>query len=340
MRTKVSIHDIAKELEISASTVSRALQNNPRISAATKKNVLNMAKKLNYKPNQIAAALSRGKSNLIGIIIPVADRSFFASVIRGIEEVLNSTEFNVIICQSDESITKEKANIKTLLEIQVDGIFASFVKETTNFDHYKEIIEQGVPLILFDRMQNEFETDSVVIDDYIGAFKATEHLIEQGSKRIVHFEGTSNLIIYRDRRRGYEDALKKYGIPVNEELIFKSDLSIAAGKELGEKMMQLNPLPDGLFSASDYAAIGAIDTFKNHNISVPRQIAVVGFSNETFTSLVSPSLSTVNQQSKKIGELTAKVFLNKIQNINKINTPTKNMLTPELIVRESSLRIQ
>lgn len=339
MRNKVSIHDIAKKLNVSASTVSRALQNNPRISSSTKKAVTNMAKELNYKPNQIAAALSKGKSNLVGVIIPVADRNFFASIIRGIEEALNNTPYNVIICQSDESIEKEKANIRTLLEIQVDGIFASYVKETSDFSHYLEVIDRGVPLILFDRMQNQFETDCVIIDDFLGAYRATEHLIKQGSKRIVHFEGTSNLSIYRDRRRGYEQALSKHNIPIDPTLIISSDLSVKSGQSIAKQLLAMDELPDGIFSASDYAAIGAMNVLKSEGIAIPEQIAIVGFSNESFTSLVSPSLTSVNQKSKQIGELTAKLFLEKAKSKSGSELHAKKMLTPELIIRESSNRL-
>ena len=163
---RTTIHDIAKELDITASTVSRALKDHPRISESTKKSVVAMAKKMNYQPNSIAAALRRGTSNLIGVIIPTIDRNFFASVLRGIEDVLNDTNYNVIICQSSDSLEKEKSNIKALLEAQVDGIFASYAKETTDFSHYEEVHDRGIPLILFDRMQESFDVDAVVIDDY------------------------------------------------------------------------------------------------------------------------------------------------------------------------------
>lgn len=337
-KKRTTIHDIARELDITASTVSRALKDHPRISDSTKESVIAMAKKMNYQPNSIAAALRRGTSNLVGVIIPTVDRNFFASVVRGVEDVLNDTSYNVIICQSNDSLEKEKSNIKALLEAQVDAIFASYAKETTDFSHYEEVIKRGIPLILFDRMQDAFEVDTVVIDDYLGAFKATEHLIEQGCRRIVHFSGPQNVSIYRDRKRGYEQALKKHGIPFDESLVLSSDLKLESGKILGEEISNWPDLPDAVFSASDYAAMGAMEIFKNKEIIVPDDIAMVGFSNESFTSLVDPALSTVDQHSKKMGQFTANLFLDQVKDKDSDHPPSKTVLNPELIIRKSSLK--
>ncbi|MEX0609212.1 MAG: LacI family DNA-binding transcriptional regulator [Balneolaceae bacterium] len=336
---RTTIHDIARELDITASTVSRALKDHPRISESTKKSVLAMAEEMNYQPNSIAAALRRGTSNLIGVIIPTADRNFFASVIRGVEEVLNGTGYNVIICQSNDSVEKEKSNIKALLEAQVDGIFASYAKETTSFDHYKDVVERGIPLILFDRMQDSFDVDAVGVDDFAGAFKATEHLIEQGCKKIVHFTGPDNVSIYRDRRRGYEEALKRNQIQVDEKLVLTSDLKLEAGRSLALDITSWAEIPDAIFSASDYAAMGAMEVLKNKGFSIPDDVAIIGFSNESFTSLVDPALSTVDQHSKKMGQFTANMFLDRMKKEkDSIYTPSKTVLSPELIIRKSSLR--
>lgn len=340
-KKKTTIHDIAKHLNITASTVSRALKNSSRISDATIKSVHEVAKKLNYQPNTIAAALRKGKSNVVGIIIPMADRNFFASIIRGIEEIVNDAGYNVIICQSNDSPEKEKANINTLLESQVDCIIASYAKETTDFSHYKEIVERGVPLILFDRLHESLESldvDAVVIDDYLGAYKATQHLIEQGCRRIVHFSGSQHVSIYKDRKRGYAEALIQNGIYVDESLILESDLKLAAGKRLANDLISRIELPDAIFSASDYAAMGAMKILKKNRVKIPEQIAIVGFSNESFTSFVEPSLSTVDQHSKKMGQYAAHLFLDMVNNKKKEHTITKTVLKPELIIRNSSLK--
>lgn len=338
---KTTIHDIANELGVTASTVSRALQDHPRISDATKKEVVKMAAKLNYQPNSIAAALRKGKSNIIGVIIPMADRNFFASVIRGVEEIVNKSGYRVIISQSNDSPEQEKSNIKALLESQVDGILASYAKETTDFDHYKEIVKRGVPLILFDRLHETLESlevGSVVIDDYLGAYKATEHLIEQGCERIAHFSGPQHVSIYKERRRGYEEALKRHNLPIDEDLIVESNLKLEAGRRLGKELLTWDQLPDAVFSASDYGAVGAMEILKEHNIKIPDDIAMVGFSNESFTSFVDPGLTTIDQHGEKMGQFAAQLFLNQISEDNGNRTPSKTVLNPQLIVRKSSLK--
>jgi LacI family transcriptional regulator len=337
-KKRTTIHDIANKLNVTASTVSRALNDHPKISASTKKLVRQMAKELSYQPNSLAAALRNGRSNIVGVIVPQADRNFFSSVIHGIEEVVNKAGYNVIICQSDDSLEKEKSNLRALLEAQVDGILVSYAKETTDFTHYQKIIKKGVPLILFDRQDESLNTDAVVIDDYLGAYKATEHLIEQGCRRIVHFSGPENVSIYRERRRGYEEALKRHGIDIDDNLIIHSNLKLADGRQHGHDIAEWNQLPDAIFSASDYSAMGAIESLKEHNIKIPDQIAVVGFSNESFTSFVDPGLSTIDQHSKKMGQFAAQLFLDQIKSNGSKLTSQKTVLTPELIIRGSSLK--
>jgi LacI family transcriptional regulator len=334
---KTTIHDIARELGVSASTVSRALNDHPNISSETKKKVSKLAEKLNYQPNNIAAALRKGKSNIVGIIVPEINRNFFSSVIKGIEEMLNRDGYNVIICQSNDILSKETASIKSLLNLQVDGIIASYAKETVTFDHYREIIKKGIPLVLFDRSDDSLPVGSVVIDDFLGAFKATEHLIEQGCKHIVHFCGPQNVSIYRERRRGYVEALNRHNIPVRDELILSSHLKYESGQEHAKAMLQFAQQPDGVFSASDYAAIGAMTAMKSAGKSVPEDIAFVGFSNEPFTSFVDPALTTIDQFSNRMGEYAARIFLDYTSNPGGF-IPGKTVLMPELIVRASSLR--
>lgn len=337
-KKKTTIHDIARELNVTASTVSRALNNHPKISSLTKKLVSDTAETMNYQPNSIAAALRKGKSNTVGVIVPEADRNFFSSVIRGIEEVVNLAGYNVIICQSNDMIDKEMASIFSLLKLRVDGILVSYAKETKNFDHYQEVIRKGVPLILFDRSDKSLNVGTVVIDDYLGAYRATEHLIHQGYNRIVHFAGPQNVSIYRERKRGYMEALEKNKIPVNEELIFESKLKYDSGSDHAKEILSWRILPDAIFSASDHAAIGAMAYLKERGIIIPNQIALVGFSNEPFTSFVDPPLTTVNQHSKKMGQFAARIFLEQIDKKNSTYRPKVTVLEPELIIRSSSIR--
>lgn len=337
-KEKTTIHDIAEKLNITASTVSRALKDHPRISDATKKAVLRVAQKLNYQPNHIAAALRNGRSNIIGIIVPTADRSFFSSVIRGIEEIANTASYNVMICQTYDQYTKEVATVEALLNARVDGIIASIAKESENFDHYRKLKEKGIPLILFDRSNDELEVSNVIIDDYLGAYKAVEHLIHQGCTRIAHFTSVKKVSIYRERFRGYREALEANKIPFDESLVIESNLQLEDGRLSMEKLLSLPKRPDGIFSSSDYGAMGALQVLKENGIKVPKEIAIVGFSNESFTSFSEPTLTTVDQHSMRMGNAAAEIFLEQIANGNKLFIPKKTVLKPDLIIRNSSLK--
>ena len=337
-KEKATIHDIARKLNITASTVSRALKDHPRISAETKKAVQKTAQKLNYQPNHIAAALRNGKSKIIGIIVPTADRSFFSSVVRGIEEIANGSQYNVMICQTYDNYEKEVATVEALLNARVDGVIASHGKETQNFDHFLKIKERGIPLILFDRSNDELEVSSVVIDDFLGAYKATEHLIQQGCRRIAHFTNTRKISIFKERLRGYREALLDNSLPYDETLVIESNLQLEDGRNSTEQLLTLRERPDGIFSASALSIVGALQVLKENNISVPEQVALVGFSNETYTSFTDPSLSTVEQHSMRIGNAAAEIFLEEVNADQKKFIPQKIVLKPELIIRQSSLR--
>jgi LacI family transcriptional regulator len=333
-----TIHDIAKELNITASTVSRALNDNPRISEATKKAVLKVAKRLNYQPNHIAAALRNGRSNIIGIIVPTADRSFFGSVIRGIEEVAKNAHYNVMICQSHDDYESEVSTVEALLNARVDGIIVSFAKNTENFDHFRKVYDKGIPLVLFDRSFQGLDVSRVVIDDYLGAYQATEHLIQQGCRRIAHFTSLKKISIYKERLRGYREALEAYSIPYRNELVLESYLQYEDGRVGLDQLLQLKELPDAIFSASAYSAVAALSACKEKGITVPEQIAIVGFANEDFTSFCDPPMSTVDQQSMQIGNAAAEIFLEQISVGRQRFVPKRIVLTPELIVRRSSLK--
>lgn len=335
---KATIHDIARKLNITASTVSRALNDHPRISAETKKAVLKAAQKLNYQPNNIAAALRNGRSNIIGIIVPTADRSFFSSVVRGIEEIANKAKYNVMICQTYDDYEKEVATVEALLNARVDGIIASHGKQTVNFDHFLKVKERGIPLILFDRSNDELEVSHVVIDDYLGAYKATEHLIQQGCKRIAHLTNLRKISIFKERLRGYREALLAYGLEYNEKYVIESNLQLEDGRNSMEKLLKLKQVPDAVFSASALGAVGAMQVLKEKGIKIPQEIALVGFSNEAFTSFTEPSLTTVDQHSMRIGNAAAEIFLEEVAAGNKKFIPQKVVLKPELLIRNSSLR--
>jgi LacI family transcriptional regulator len=335
---KTTIHDIAEKLNITASTVSRALKDHPRISTETKKAVLKVAQKLNYQPNHIAAALRNGKSNILGIIVPTVDRSFFSSVIRGIEEIANASHYNVMICQSYDIYKKEVATVEALLNARVDGIIASHGKETKDFSHFLKAKERGIPVILFDRYNNDLEVSQVVIDDYLGAYKATEHLIQQDCKRIAHFTSTLNISIFKERLRGYREALINNGLKFDESLVISSNLQAEDGRSSMLQLLKLAEIPDGIFSASALSIAGAMQVLKEKNIKVPEEVALVGFSNESFMLFTEPSITAVDQHSMRMGNAAAEIFLEEISSDRQKFIPQKIVLKPELIVRQSSLK--
>ena len=337
-KRRTTIHDIAEKLNITASTVSRALHDHPRISKATKQVVLKTAERLHYQPNHIAAALRNGKSNVIGIIVPTADRSFFSTVVRGIEEIANAANYNVMICQTHDLHEKEVAAVEALLNARVDGIIASIAKETENFDHFRKLKVKGIPLVLFDRSNDELDVSNVIIDDHLGAYKAVEHLIQQGCKRIAHFTSQKKVSIYRERYRGYREALESYRMPFDASLVIESHLQLQDGRQSMKKLLSMSKPPDGVFSSSDYGAMGALQVLKERGIIAPKQIAIVGFSNESFTSFSEPTITTVDQHSMRMGNAAAEIFLEQILTGNNVFVPKKTILKPDLIIRKSSLR--
>lgn len=341
IKKKATIHDIAKELNVTASTVSRALNDHPRISAHTKRAVIRIARELSYQPHNIAAALRNGKSNIIGVIIPMADRNFFGSIVRGIEEIANKANYQVMICQTYEDPAKEAAAVEALLNSRVDGIIASLSKKTTTFDHFHKVINEHIPLILFDRSSDELEISHVVIDDYQGAYKATVHLIQQGYRRIAHFTNIQKINIYTERLRGYQGALQDYGLQFYPELVVESDLQLDDGRRSMQKLLTLSQLPDAVFSASDLGAMGALQVLKEQGIKVPEQVALVGFSNEPFTMFSDPPLTSVDQHCKRMGNIASDIFLDEIKGTNGEKfIPKKIVLMPELVVRKSSTRVK
>jgi LacI family transcriptional regulator len=338
MLKSITIHDIARELKITSGTVSRALNDNPRISSETIRLVKEKAKELKYQRNAIATSLRSGKSHTIGVMIPSAQMNFFGSVVRGIEMISSSLGFNILLYQSEESASLEKKGIEVFLEAKVDGILASIAKETTNYSHFKDLSEKAIPLVLFDRTFADFNVPTVVIDDYKGAFNATEHLINVGYKRIAHVSGPQQLSNFNNRLQGYLAALRANKIPIDNELIYSGDLSIQCGIESVEYFFGLKEIPDAVFAAEDFSALGIIKGLKDRKVNMPNDFGVIGFANETFGEHISPSLSSVDQQTVEMGK-TAAGLLIKMINSSKTETIQKIqdiILEPLLKIREST----
>jgi DNA-binding LacI/PurR family transcriptional regulator len=334
--SQVTIKDIAKTLGISPSTVSRALKNHPDISVKTKKAVKELAVKLRYEPNAIALSLRSRSSKTIGVILPEIVHYFFSSVISGIEEVAYKSGYTVIICQSNEDYEKEKHIIHTLISKHVDGVLASVSKTTSNYDHFLELIKSNIPLVFYDRVLNLKKTDRVIVDDYAGSYKAVEHLIRMGCKRIAHLATSQDLPIGRNRKQGYLQALKDNHIPVDEEIILRCDTDKHALKCI-PYLLSLQKAIDGIFAVNDNTAIRAMSIIKRSGYRIPEDIAVVGFSNSLYSSMTDPPLTSIEQQGFLMGTRAATLLLERILSDVIIDSRVEELKT-DLIVRGSSLR--
>jgi len=335
---RTTIHDIAQALGLNASTISRALNDNPAVSRQTRDLIQAKAREMNYRPNHIAAALRKGRSDILGVIIPAIDRTFFASVIRGIEEEADKTGMRVMVCQSYDSSQRERTMVETLQRLQVDGIMISTAKDgKSDIDFYRQIIASGLPTQFFDNVPQELDVPSVVINDQQGAYAATAHLIEEGYQRIAHLRGPQHLHIYRDRYRGYLDAMRDAGRPTPKEYIIDIVSHFDSGKDAFRKLWSLPLRPDAVFSASDYSAAGGIKAAQIIGVQVPEDIAFIGFANEPFTELITPSLSSVDQQTLVMGQRTARRTIEAIKNRNALAVSNERLvLAPKLIIRGSS----
>ena len=335
--SQVTIKDIAKQLGISASTVSRALKDHPDISEKTKIKVKDLAKELNYKPNAIALSLQSSKSNVIGIIVPQIVHHFFSTVISGIEEYASKKGYNVLICQSNETVEKEILNTQTLISGRVDGIIVSRTKNTEDFKHFRNIENNNIPMVFFDRTCHGLKTDKVIIDDYKAAFEATEYLIQTGCKNPVHFSGPENLKISSKRMWGFRDALKKYNIDFKEEYVIKAD-NLIDGQRETEKLIRNKTIPDGIFAVNDMTAAGAINALKKYNIKIPDKVSVIGFTNGLISTITDPPMTTVEQNGFKMGYKSAELLVKRIENID---TPFISEIIPtKLIIRDSTKKLK
>lgn len=333
---QVTIKDIAKILHISPSTVSRALKDHPDINPQTKKNVKDLAEKLNYKPNKVALSLLQQESKIIGVIIPEIIHYFFSTVISGIEKVANEAGYHIIIAQSNESYYKEVENVQALLSSNIDGFIISMAKTTMQFDHFKNIEEIGVPMVFFDRSCDVVNADRIIIDDYDGAYKATKHLIDNGCKNIIHLAGPLNLDIGKNRKEGYLAALNESNIPLYDYSIQICDTKEHAFQLIPE-LLRRHPAIDGIFAVNDLTAIGTIKAIKSIHKDVPQDVLVVGFTNSFISQISDPELTTVDQKGYEMGQNAARLLLKRIKS-NENYGPVTTILNTELVVRKSSVR--
>jgi LacI family transcriptional regulator len=333
---EITIHDLANELGISASTVSRALSGNIRISEKTREKVLQKATEMGYRPNLLAASLRSKRTNTLGVVIPRIDRYFFSSAISGIEDYAWTRGFNVIITQSNDLFLKEVNCVQTLFNNRVDGIIISISMQTNDDKHFRLFSEKNIPILFFDRFCPTIESDRIVVDDYNSGYKITRQLIERGCRRIAHIAGPEILNIYKDRKDGYLKALDEAGIPLLNGYLEITGLTKDEGKQAFARLMALPQPPDGVFCGNDTTALSALGYCQKNNLKVPDDVALVGFSDEPFSAVVTPSLSTVRQPGYEMGFLAAQKIIHRIENINYIIPFEKIVLPTQLIIRESS----
>lgn len=338
-KKRVTIYDIAARLNITASSVSRALNNSVHVNEDTKKLVLKTAAELNYKRNVLASNLRMGKTHTIGVVVPRINQNFFSNVIAGLEDATNQNNHNLIICQSNESVEKEIKCVNTLVNQHVDCIVISMSVETQNLQHLQNAIDHGILLIQFDRVAEQLETFKVINDNERASMQAIEHLIAQGYTRIALLEGPQNLSIFKDRKAGYLKALQKHGLPLLPELMIENAWTKELGAAGTRKLLSLPEPPDAIFaSTSDFSALGVLDVAHDMNIQVPSQLGICGYANEAFTELTNPSITTVDQFSINMGRTIANLYFDEMQNSEVAVKPRVISLQPELIIRTSTLR--
>jgi LacI family transcriptional regulator len=335
---EVTIYDIATALNISIATVSRALKNDPVVNKKTKKKVFDLAAQMGYRTNLFARNLRSQQTKTIGIIVHELNSNFITSVLAGVEKVTTEAGYDLIIAHSSESFSKEIANAKNLFEKRVDGLIASLSFDTKNLDHFKPFKDKGVPVIFFDRVEQEGNNTVVVIDNLKCGYQATQHLIDQGCKKIVHITSSLKRNVYSQRFRGYKEALAANEIPFDESLVIINDLSERAGIESTAQILKMNPLPDGLFITNDFVAAVCMRTLKENGIKIPEDIAVVGFNNDAISKLIEPTLTTINYPGIDVGEIAARNLINHLKGIGNIQNTNTIIIRSNLIIRNSSLK--
>ncbi len=336
-KSAATIRDIALILGISKSTVSRALNDHYDVNPETARKVRELAIQIDYHPNLLAQHLKQQRTNTIGVVIPDTVNRFFAKAIGGIQQVANQAGFNVIICQSNETVSLERNNLKTLMASKVDGLLISVSRETDRHDHLQYAIDKEVPIVLFDRIIEELHASQVYSDNYEISFQGTEHLLAQGCKRIAFIAGPRHLYNSRNRLNGYLAALKKHNISVAESLIVDSNYGTNDAEEYMRHLLNLRQKPDGIFAINDMAAMEIIHILKKRGLNVPKDVAVLGFNNETICRLVEPSLSSIDHPAFDMGAAAAEILLRQISK-NEI-FQEKRLIKSRLVVRESTNRV-
>lgn len=335
--TKITIYDIAKVLNLSASTVSRALQNNKLINQETREKVRQTATEMGYVPNWIASSLRKKRSNIIGLIVPRTSMYFQSTAISGIQHEAHRYGFSIVIGQSDDTVEMEKELVNTFFSLRVDGLLAVSSMFTTSFEHFSPFVKNNIPIVFYDRVPADFEGYTITGDDFRGGYLATEHLIKQGCRHIALFSGILTCNLYQQRLRGHKAALAKYGLPFDESLMYVNNLTSDAATVASRELLAKDPLPDGLFAANDTSAVAFIQEAKRQQVRIPEQIKVVGYSNDQSSRIVTPALTTIEQSGYKMGQKAIDTIIKLINYGDTMKLPKHFVFPVELIPRDSSM---
>ena len=333
---KITINDLAKQLDTTPATVSRALNNHPRISAKMKEKVQALAKEYNYQPNVVASNFRTGKTKSVGIVVPFINRHFFSNAIHSIETELVKADYTVMICQTFDDPQLEEKLINMLINNKVSGIIISSAKNTNSSNTLQKAIDNDIKVVQFDGIFSEIKSSCIRNTDFSGSKATVTHLLEQGYRHIALFCGNLSSNIYQDRKAGFLEAHKEWGITPNAQLFFEHTNTQEEGKAAALQLLAQDIPFDAVFSSGDYAALGAYLVFKGKGIRIPEEIGIAGYANEPFTEFVSPSITSSEQNSQGIGRKAAIQILKEIE-IN--NTEMIDESVPsQLIIRDSTLR--
>ncbi len=335
----VTIKDIAKALGLSTSTVSRALRDSYEISQETKKIVLEYAAKINYQPNPIALSLKERRTYSIGVVVSEIANPFFSQIIDGIESVAYINGYTVIISTTHESHEREKANLNYLTSRSIDGLLVSMASETTDFSVFSELIQRGMPIVFFDRIAHNLSTHQVIVDNYRGVYKAVEHLLARGYKRIAAIAGRESLSLSQDRVAGFKAALKEQGVPLLDDHVqycLHGGLLLSEIEEAVNRLLAAAQPPDAIIALADKITTATLQVLKNKQFKLPEEMGLIGFSNVPLTELLNPSLSIIQQPAFEMGKTAATLLLQLIESKTPVTNVETKVLDTELVIRAST----
>lgn len=337
-KRRVTIYDLATELNVSPSTISRALKDHYSIGQETITAVKELAKKRGYRPNALAASLRKQQTNTIGVLVSWINRPFISSLISGVEDAARVAGFNVIISQSHDSLENEIANAKALYDSRIHALVVSLAMETQTYQHFEELLSNGVPIVFVDRIPTDMDCHKVSIDNFGAGYSATQHLIDQGCRRIALLIGATHQHIYFERQRGYLEALRRNNLPVDEALIRPSlRLSTEEGIDQTRHLLGLPKPPDGIFSTNDSAAVGAIKYAKSQGLDIPNDLAIIGFNDDPVCTIIEPQLSSIRHPAADMGRMALQQAIKIFDPEGMVASHTVTLKT-EVIARASSLR--